>query len=74
MAVSPKSRVCGFCEEKYTTVVYLSVVTMVKLQLDEQRTGPGMNGRYHLFRSKITKRNEEEQEYEEVRGGWRSNS
>ena len=61
-------------EDKYTTVVYLSVVTMVKLQLDEERTGPGMNDRYHLFRSKITKRNEEEQEYEEVRRGWRSNS
>ena len=57
------------CEEKNTTVVYFSVVTMVKLQLDEQRTGPGMNDRYHLFRSKITKRDEEEQEYEEVRGG-----
>ena len=51
MAMSPKSRVCGLCEEKYMTAVYFSVVAMVELQLDDQRTGPGMNDRYHLVGS-----------------------
>ena len=41
------------------TAVYFSVVAMVELQLDDQRTGPGMNDRYFLFGSK---RDEEEQQ------------
>ena len=56
------------------TAVFFSVVTIVKLQLGDQRTGPSMDDRDHLVRSKITKRDEEEQEGEEARGGWRSNS